>query len=239
MSKIHRGFDFSQIGGFPLNQARLATMQQAYAELSGCLAAFIGDNSIVCGCVISGNNVTDGWIVCQGELLPFIGGAAKVQDTFIIRQVDTPLTFFDGMAKPVQFNRYAEFGTGTNAVRWETLNRVPKLQDLRHDITVLQPVYQGTTVFRQGDMNYTDIILPFRINNLREYTLEIKLFTLERIDGKVQLKVSDEYLSPCYLYQRDKADSNAQLFLVVNRKVLDELGYNEMFILDYQIHKRP
>lgn len=122
---IHKGFDFTQLGGMPLNQQRLEWMQQAYAELSGSLAALLGNNVIVSGCIVSGNTVSDGWIVVNGELLPFAGSQTGVLDTFLIRETLTPLVFKDGTQKNVQFSRFAQFGTSSDAIRWDSLTRLP------------------------------------------------------------------------------------------------------------------
>jgi hypothetical protein len=127
---IHRGYDFSQLGGFPINQQRLEWMQTAYAELSGGLAALFGDNTIVSGCIVNGNNVSDGWIVYDGELLPFIGTQTGVLDTFLIREAQTPLTFKDSSQKNVQFSRFAQFGTSDNTIPWDNLRRLPSLASM-------------------------------------------------------------------------------------------------------------
>lgn len=127
---IHQGFDFAQLGGFPLNQQRLEWMQTAYAELSGGLAAMFGDNVIVSGCIVSGQSVSDGWIVVNGELLPFLGSQTGVLDTFLIRTDLTPLTFKDASSKSVQFRKYAQFGTSSDAIAWNTLKRMASYTDI-------------------------------------------------------------------------------------------------------------
>lgn len=127
---IHQGFDFAQLGGFPLNQQRLEWMQTAYAELSGGLAAMFGDNVIVSGCIVSGQSVSDGWIVVNGELLPFLGSQTGVLDTFLIRTDLTPLTFKDASNKSVQFRKYAQFGTSSDAIAWNSLKRMASYTDV-------------------------------------------------------------------------------------------------------------
>lgn len=131
---IHKGFDFSQLGGFPMNQQRLEWMQAAYTELSGGLAAFFGDNVIVSGCIVNGQTVSDGWIVVDGELLPFVGTITGVLSTFLIRTTITPLTFKDGMQKNVQFSKYAQFGSSDNAIQWNKLTRLPNIKALSSNL---------------------------------------------------------------------------------------------------------
>jgi hypothetical protein len=132
---MYKGFDFQQLGGMPLNQQRLEWMQEAYAGLSGALAGMAGDNVIVSGCVAVGSNVSDGWIVCRGELLPFVGSQTGVLDTFLIRETRTPLTFKDGTQKNVQFSRYAQFGTSGDAIPWNSLTRLPSLKGISADLS--------------------------------------------------------------------------------------------------------
>lgn len=125
---IHKGFDFSQMGGFPLNQQRLEYMQSAYAGLSDAMVGMIGDNAIVSGCVVNGNRVSDGWVVISGELLPFVGGTQIA--TVVVKEIKTNLMFKNGDNKAVQFSKYATFGVGAEAVNWTDLMRCKLIKDL-------------------------------------------------------------------------------------------------------------
>lgn len=125
---IHKGFDFSQMGGFPLNQQRLEHMQSAYAGLSDAMVGMIGDKAIVSGCVVNGNRVSDGWVVIGGELLPFVGGTQIA--TVIVKETKTNLIFKNGENKAVQFSKYATFGVGAEAVNWTDLVRIANITKL-------------------------------------------------------------------------------------------------------------
>ncbi|WP_221412146.1 hypothetical protein, partial [Dysgonomonas sp. ZJ279] len=124
---IHKGFDFSQLGGFPLNQQRLEYMQAAYTELSGALASVFNGNVILSGCIIAGLNVSDGWVVVNGEILPFLGSTTGTQTTFLVRETRTPILFKDGQNRNVQFSRFCQFGSGTGAIAWSSLTRLNSL----------------------------------------------------------------------------------------------------------------
>ena len=110
---MHKKIDFTKQGGFPLTQEVLAFMQDGYSDLS---AAIIGNsnNAIVKGCdVIEGvneYNVTGGFIVFNGELLPFIpsGGGQDADIRFVITSTQEQLVFANGTSQTVVFNKYAQ-----------------------------------------------------------------------------------------------------------------------------------
>lgn len=99
--------DYTQTGGFPLDQNVLAFMQ-AQSQLAQQPANFGGQLCIISGCLVTGANVSNGFVAINGEVLPFNGGtiSAKV----IVVETSSNLTYEDGNAKPVQKIRYAAFG---------------------------------------------------------------------------------------------------------------------------------
>ncbi len=122
----HKSFDFTQLGGFPLEQERLAWMQQSYTEALHAITSLIGDNVIVSGCVITGDNVSDGWVVVGGELLPFRGGVK--QDYITIKDIAVSLEFEDASFKAVQLSKYCEFGT--SGLSFSSLTRLRTIKQL-------------------------------------------------------------------------------------------------------------
>lgn len=130
----HKSFDFTQLGGFPLEQERLSWMQQSYTEALQAVSSLIGDNVIVSGCVVAGTNVTDGWVVVGGELLPFKGGVK--QNTFSIRNITTSLEFEDASFKDVQFYKYCEFGTD-NPISFDSLTRVNTIKAMSNNLVTI------------------------------------------------------------------------------------------------------
>lgn len=132
---MHKGFIFNEPDGFPLNQQRLEWMQAAYSELIDGLTAMIGDNVIVAGCVVAGNTVSDGWVVLNGTLYPFKGATTGVQSSILIRETKTSLTFKNGQKKEVQFNKFAEFGTGTGAIAWNKLTRLSSIKEISEHLS--------------------------------------------------------------------------------------------------------
>lgn len=123
---IHKGFDFSALGGMPINQDRLKYMQSAYAELSQAFASVVGNNVILSGCIVQGESVSEGWMVINGELVPFMG-TTKKQDKIFVQEQTKPLIFGNGETKSVEFSRFAVFGNQVNAVMFNSLKRVDTL----------------------------------------------------------------------------------------------------------------
>jgi hypothetical protein len=112
--------DFQQTGGFPLETDTFDFLQNAFSSLQN-LAAIAGNNCIISGCVVAGANVTDGFVVINGELLPFKGGL--MQPKVVIRQTVTARTFENGSIKPVIYERFAQFGTGDTYTLFADLKR--------------------------------------------------------------------------------------------------------------------
>lgn len=79
-------------------------------------------NFIISGCIITGNSMTDGWIMYNGELLFFQGGT--VQTNFIIEETVTQKANQSGALVDRYFVRKAKFGSGAGQVAFSTLKRV-------------------------------------------------------------------------------------------------------------------
>ncbi|MGY0039179.1 hypothetical protein [Pedobacter sp. NJ-S-72] len=124
--------NFQQTGGFPLETDTLNFMQTSYASLQS-VTALGGSNYILSGCLASGRTFTDGYVVLNGELLPFRGGLE--QSNIVIREDKQTRPFENGQSRDVFFTRYAEFGTGTDAVAWASLPRLMDLQTVTTEIT--------------------------------------------------------------------------------------------------------
>jgi hypothetical protein len=117
MNKI----DFTQPGGFPLDQEVLALLQDN-SELAATAGLLGGNFCILNGCEVIGENAANGRVVVNGEILPFLGGviSAKV----IIHEDITELTFEDDTDKGVQKVRYATFGDdGVTNYLWVNFKR--------------------------------------------------------------------------------------------------------------------
>lgn len=112
--------DFSHIGGFPFETETLERMQEAY-DIFQAFGELVGTKSIVKGCIQTSNNVSDGVIYWDGELLPFVGGG--LQSKIKIVEVISSAEFEDGEVKPIHYKRHAAFGSGTDAILWTEFKR--------------------------------------------------------------------------------------------------------------------
>lgn len=118
--------NFNQTGGFPLSTNILDAMQEAYSVFNS-LGSLAGDKAIISGCVVAVNNVSDGVIYLNGEILSFKGGTLGA--TIIIKEESESRIFEDGATKPVVFKRYATFGSSTpeKTFMWADFKRFDNL----------------------------------------------------------------------------------------------------------------
>lgn len=98
--------DYTNLNGFPLDQDNLAFLQNSYSKAFEAIAKLCGDKTILHGVEINGSNVSAGWISYNGELLPFIGGAAAPQVK--ITETVIAVIFEDNVSRPIEFVRRAE-----------------------------------------------------------------------------------------------------------------------------------
>lgn len=97
---------------FPLSTQALTFMQDMVMATAQ-LALIGGDNYILSGCTVSGNNVSDGIIVIKGEIMPFKGGVAL--KTITIVEETIPVSANGITFKNARVRRYAKFATGLGA----------------------------------------------------------------------------------------------------------------------------
>ncbi|WP_233901249.1 phage baseplate protein [Tenacibaculum piscium] len=152
--------DFQQNGGFPLETNTLTEMQKAW-QIFNAFGFLAGDKTIISGCEVIGNQITNGFIYLDGELLEFRGGIK--QNSVVIIQEETKATFEDKTEKPVYFTRYATFGVSVNSIPWSDFKRFYINQPMYKEIK-----YVGTSVaqkdlqrgwFIANGQNGTDNIL--------------------------------------------------------------------------------
>jgi hypothetical protein len=113
--------DFTQTGGFPLDQDVFG-FQQLNTFMVQQLAALCGPRAILAGCLEVGSTVSGGYICIDGEVLPFNAGAKQAK--LVIREVRTDMNYEDGSVKPSQIERFAEFGDdGVTTLMWADFKR--------------------------------------------------------------------------------------------------------------------
>ncbi|MGC4130202.1 MAG: hypothetical protein QM564_11750 [Bergeyella sp.] len=121
---------YNQPGGFRLSTEILAAAQTAYT-LFNQLGWIAGDLTIISGCTVTGNSVSDGYVFINGEVLPFRGGNAGAN--VIVKEDIASYPFQDGTVKPVIYERYAGFGTALpeNTYPWASFKRIFPTKDIQ------------------------------------------------------------------------------------------------------------
>ena len=120
--------------GFPADNDFLMFIQTMIQQVSQ-LAGIGGDDYILSGAAEAGGVVADGWVVLDGEVLPFQGGALDTQITII--ETAEQATYLEdinddgqGDSKDTYFTRIARFGNdGVATYNWSDLRRINPLID--------------------------------------------------------------------------------------------------------------
>lgn len=124
---MNQRIDFTKLEGFPLTQDTLDFMQKSYRDSIAAVAGLMGNLVIVTGVADLGANWGDGWVVINGELLPFVGGvkAARV----IVEEIFGTETFANASVQTVLYTRRARLASvGGDAfadfVRLDTIKNI-------------------------------------------------------------------------------------------------------------------
>ena len=101
-------YDFTETGGFPLDQGIMNDEQNGILQVEKALANLLGPLAIISGCVVTGGSAANGVVAINGEILPFVGGI--VGSNVLIVETDSNLTYGDLVPRPSKITRYATFG---------------------------------------------------------------------------------------------------------------------------------
>jgi hypothetical protein len=103
--------------GLPVTNATWRFIQDAWYEPLRALALMAGDKTILSGVVVTGQNVSDGFVTVNGEILPFVGGQLQTNCSIVEVVESAP---YDADANndnqldilPIYRTRTVVFGTG-------------------------------------------------------------------------------------------------------------------------------
>lgn len=138
--------NYDQTEGFPLDVNILDFGQKAN-QITQQLGEIIAPLAIIKGCVQNGNNVSDGIVCINGEMLPFKGGLK--QDVVRIVETAENRVFENGSSKPVLITRYATFGAGADfGYAWGQFHRPMKIAEIEKRL-----VHVGFVQDFYGDIN--------------------------------------------------------------------------------------
>ena len=177
---------FKETGGFPLTTDVLNAMQNAYTIFNS-LGEIAGDYSIIKGCVESSNSVSDGVIYVKDEVFNFKGGLKT--SNIVLRQNVGFEEFEDGGIKEVYFDRFYEFGSGTESIPWSRFQRFENL------VTITKKTEVIGSELNTAKVNITDLIN--RVISLENKPDNTVLAASARdVDARIR---NDVYVSPATL----------------------------------------
>lgn len=130
------------ISGDRLPQYREALKRlQDMIFMLGGLTALGGEKFILSGCVNDGDgNVSDGFVVINGELLPFAGG--KVLNRFDIKETRKDVEAFGTIYPELYIDRNCVF-SAQGEFYWEELEQIPTLKEVAQQIKDIKGVPVG------------------------------------------------------------------------------------------------
>lgn len=125
---MYKRIDFNKLGGLATYQDTLDFLQASYRDSISAIAKAFGSKVIVSGVIDQGSNTySDGWVVIDGELMPFDAGLKSPR--MIVNEISGTELFGDGSTQTVYFTRRATTGiTGGYAfsdfIRVDTMSAI-------------------------------------------------------------------------------------------------------------------
>src|SRR5689334_9496472 len=124
---MYKRIDFSKLEGIATYQDTLDFLQVSYREAISAIAKAFGSKVIVTGITDQGTTFSDGWVVVDGELMPFAGGLKT--DRIVVEEISDTEIFNDGSIQTVYYTKRAKLGiTGgfpfSDFVRIDTLSAI-------------------------------------------------------------------------------------------------------------------
>jgi hypothetical protein len=124
---MYKRIDFSKLEGLATYQDTLDFLQISYREAISAVAKAFGSKVIVTGVTDQGLSYSDGWIIIDGELMPFSGGLKT--DRIVVDELTDTEIFNDGSIQTVYYTKRAKLGiTGgfpiTDFIRVDTLSTI-------------------------------------------------------------------------------------------------------------------
>lgn len=120
---------------FPLAVETIDFLQQMAVMMSKA-ACIGGDNFILSGCVETGTNVSTGFIVIAGEVMPFVGGTKETY--IVVEEIKRSVTAEGQVFTDIYITRHARFGTGADQKAWADFARI-SIADIYDQITHVIP----------------------------------------------------------------------------------------------------
>lgn len=140
---MHTNINFEQLGGLHVFQNTMKYFQDGTANVLDAIASGFGEKYIVSGVdVPPGSNIaSDGYIVVNGEMIKFIGGAILAQVKINTSVADE--SFDDGTVKPTYTTKTATFSL-VGDFDYTELERIPYKNNIGACLSVMERIISGT-----------------------------------------------------------------------------------------------
>lgn len=126
--------DFSHLGGMRFTQEAAAHMQKSYVDAFKAIATAFGTRVIVTGVADNGTSWGDGWVVIDGEMMPFVGG---LKAGFVsIETVIETREYKDGVVRPMYYTKRARLGI-VGDIPFDSLVRISRWVDISDGLASL------------------------------------------------------------------------------------------------------
>lgn len=205
--------------GFPFDELSLKEIQEQTVPVLNAIAKLIPDKSIIYGCQFNWETLerNDGFIIWDGELMPFVGGPPSAQFSIVEEVIERAFNIGTDqdpqlVDKPAYYKRFAKIGTVPDAESvhdLSALKRTPKfltyLQKGRRFIgTVVPHILQGpegpgtivTIDFESvGTSNYMVLGNFYRANSAANGHFNYDIFEKAATGFKVRIKDVGEPIS--------------------------------------------
>ena len=132
--------DFLKYTEFPVSAETYNFMQDMIA-LVAKLSSIAGNNCILSGCIDAGSTVSSGYVVINGEILPFAGGAKSTY--VIVEETKTDVQVLEQNYQGLYTSRMAKFGAGTGQIAWSSFTRITDILSLAASVTTLNGNFQN------------------------------------------------------------------------------------------------
>lgn len=217
---MFKNIDYTIIGGLEVTQETFDFMQQQAVGLAEAITSAHGDFVIVSGFIDQGTTYSAGWIVINGELLPFAGGL-KASYIFV-ETTKQSVDFENATTHDVYTSKVAKLtssSAGNVAVSSFTrlLNSksiTQKISALENKVANLTP--SSTTVFfPDANGSNTGYFTVTAVNSYATFSLTFKWTASMRVEGNVLFTIPEAFrpIKPAFYYMAESGLGAVELYI--------------------------
>lgn len=123
--------NFLQTGGVPLTNDLMATVMDAISTYN-VLGDLAGNLTILSGCEVTGQSVSPGVVIIDGDVLYFEGGT--IIGTVYIHTEKIMKTFQDTTDKILVIKKIVKFGSGAPNYNWAKFKKLKTLKEIQQQV---------------------------------------------------------------------------------------------------------